>query len=121
MRRERVRPYGRPMIDTTTITTPARTRLWSRVFAVIYDPTLWMGELSGMPRRRRELLGTATGRTLEIGGGTGLNLAHYPSDLTELIVAEPEAPMRKRLQRRAARAGRRGRRRGAPAARLPPR
>ena len=113
----RARPYGPRMINTTR--TPQPARLWSRAFAVIYDPSLWIGEVAGMRRRRRELLGTARGRTLEIGGGTGLNLAHYPSDLTELIVAEPEAPMRKRLQRRAARAGRRVRVLDAPAERLP--
>jgi ubiquinone/menaquinone biosynthesis C-methylase UbiE len=107
------------MIETTTITTPPRARLWSRGFAVIYDPSLWIGEVSGMRRRRRELLGTATGRTLEIGGGTGLNLAHYPAELTELIVAEPEATMRRRLQRRVARADARVRVLDAPAERLP--
>jgi SAM-dependent methyltransferase len=111
-------PYGRRMIDTT-IPTPGRARLWSRIFAVIYDPSLWIGELSGMRRRRRELLRTATGRTLEIGGGTGLNLAHYPADLPELIVAEPEATMRQRLEERVARAGSRVRVLDAPAERLP--
>jgi ubiquinone/menaquinone biosynthesis C-methylase UbiE len=113
------------MIDTTTTPSPTRTvssprtRLWSRAFAVIYDPTLWIGEVAGMRRRRRDLLGTATGRTLEIGGGTGLNLAHYPGDLPELILAEPEAAMRRRLVKRAAREGRRVRVLDAPAERLP--
>jgi ubiquinone/menaquinone biosynthesis C-methylase UbiE len=85
--------------------TPRDSRIWARVFAAVYDPSLWVGELAGMRRRRRELLGAATGRTLEIGGGTGLNLAHYPPDLTELIVAEPDPAMRRRLQRRARSAG----------------
>jgi SAM-dependent methyltransferase len=125
MRRNGARPYGRRMTDTTTTPSSTRTvsspraRLWSRAFAVIYDPTLWIGEVAGMRRRRRDLLGTATGRTLEIGGGTGLNIAHYPDDLPELIVAEPEAAMRRRLVKRAARAGRRVRVLDAPAERLP--
>jgi len=121
-----MRPYGRAMTDTTltpsactTTTASPPVRLWSRAFAVIYDPSLWIGEVAGMRRRRRELLATATGRTLEIGGGTGLNLAHYPSSLPELIVAEPEATMRRRLVKRAARAGRRVRVVDAPAERLP--
>ena len=108
MRAIGVRPYGRRMTDTTITPPPTRTitpsptRLWSRAFAVIYDPSLWIGEVSGMRRRRRDLLGSATGRTLEIGGGTGLNLAHYPADLPELIVAEPEPTMRRRLEKRVA-------------------
>jgi ubiquinone/menaquinone biosynthesis C-methylase UbiE len=100
------------------VTTPD-SRGWSRVFAAIYDPTLWVGELAGMRRRRRDLLGTATGRTLEIGGGTGLNLAHYPAGLPELIVAEPDESMRRRLERRAARSGHRVQVIDAPAERLP--
>jgi ubiquinone/menaquinone biosynthesis C-methylase UbiE len=102
--------------------------MWSRIFAAIYEPSLWIGELAGMRRRRGELLGAATGRTLEIGGGTGLNLAHYGDSVSELIVAEPSPAMRRRLERRAARAGRgEGSERGArqvrviaaPAERLP--
>jgi hypothetical protein len=38
------------------------------------------------------------GQTLEIGGGTGLNLVHYPDDLDGLVLAEPDPSMRKRLQ-----------------------
>jgi SAM-dependent methyltransferase len=37
---------------------------------------------------------------LEIGAGTGLNLAHYPDGLGELVLIEPEPAMRKRLARR---------------------
>jgi SAM-dependent methyltransferase len=112
-----LRPYGRRMIDEHM--TPPGSRMWSRVFATVYDPSLWIGEMAGMRRRRRELLGSATGRTLEIGGGTGLNLAHYPAGLPELIVAEPAAAMRRRLERRAARAGDHIHVIDAPAERLP--
>ena len=93
--------------------------MWSRIFAAIYEPSLWVGEVAGMRRRRGELLGAATGRTLEIGGGTGLNLAHYGDDVSELIVAEPSPPMRRRLERRAERAAGRVRVIAAPAERLP--
>jgi ubiquinone/menaquinone biosynthesis C-methylase UbiE len=71
------------------------------MFAAIYEPSLLVGELAGMRRRRRALLSAATGRTLEIGGGTGLNLGHYGEAVSELIVAEPSPPMRRRLERRA--------------------
>jgi ubiquinone/menaquinone biosynthesis C-methylase UbiE len=105
------------MLDADLTAPDSRTG--SRVFAAVYDPSLWVGELAGMRRRRRELVGAATGRTLEIGGGTGLNLAHYPAGLPELIVAEPDPAMRRRLERRAARAAGRVRVIDAPAERLP--
>ena len=38
--------------------------------------------------------------TLEIGSGTGLNVPHYPRSLDRLVLAEPDAAMRARLQRR---------------------
>jgi ubiquinone/menaquinone biosynthesis C-methylase UbiE len=38
---------------------------------------------------------------LEIGAGTGLNVQHYPQGLSELILAEPDPSMSRRLQRRA--------------------
>src|SRR6185312_4095723 len=123
MRRGRTRRYGRPMPDTNltpdTHLTPSGSGLWSRIFAAIYEPTLWIGELAGMRRRRQELLCAATGRTLEIGGGTGLNLDHYGDEVSELIVAEPSPAMRRRLERRAEQADGRVRVIAAPAERLP--
>ena len=86
---------------TLQLDSAPESRTWSRVFAAIYEPTLWIGEWAGMRRRRHDLVAQAQGRTLEIGSGTGLNLRHYPDDLEELVLAEPEAPMRKRLQRAA--------------------
>src|SRR3954463_13145186 len=96
--------HRRPIVagmTTTTIhaTPPVRSGGWGRVFAAVYNPSLWAGELAGMRSRRRDLLALARGRTLELGGGTGLNLPHYPEDLDELILAEPAAPMRKRLEK----------------------
>ncbi|HEY6962542.1 MAG TPA: class I SAM-dependent methyltransferase [Gaiellaceae bacterium] len=73
---------------------------WATGFAFIYEPTLWLGEHFGMRRHRRALLAEARGRVLEIGAGTGLNLAHYPADVDELILTEPDASMHRRLLRR---------------------
>ena len=42
---------------------------------------------------------------VEIGAGTGLNVAHYPDQLHELVLVEPEPAMRERLTRRIRRAG----------------
>src|SRR3954467_13948572 len=80
--------------------------LWGRAFAALYDPLLWAGERAGMRSRRRELLAQARGRTLELGSGTGLNVPLYPDVLDELSLAEPAAPMRKRLERVVRRSGR---------------
>lgn len=73
---------------------------WSRMFALLYDPFLWMGEVRGMRARRRALVAQARGRVLEIGAGTGLNLPHYPPTIAELTLTEPEEPMARRLERK---------------------
>ena len=83
-----------------------RQTLWARIGACIYDPFLALAERRGMASQRRALLATARGRVLEIGAGTGLNLAHYPAGIDELVLSEPEPAMRGRLERRAARSGR---------------
>ncbi len=51
---------------------------------------------------RAELLGEARGRTLELGAGTGHNLAHYPGSVSELVLTEPDPHMARRLRRRLA-------------------
>jgi ubiquinone/menaquinone biosynthesis C-methylase UbiE len=77
------------------------------VFAAIYDRMMSRGEERGMGERRRELLVHARGRTLEIGAGTGANIAYYPDEVEELILAEPFEPMRRQLERKLAESGRR--------------
>ncbi|MCP9274841.1 class I SAM-dependent methyltransferase [Mycolicibacterium arenosum] len=84
--------------------TPSTT--WLRIFAVVYDPVLWLGELFGMRRRRRDLVAAARGRVIEIGAGTGLNVAYYPEAVDELVLTEPEPGMRRKLERRTAREAR---------------
>ena len=87
--------------------------------ARVYDPFVWLGELAGMRSRRSVLVGNARGRVVEIGAGTGLNIAHYPDEITELVLTEPDAAMRRRLARRLQRDGRGARIVDAPAERLP--
>jgi ubiquinone/menaquinone biosynthesis C-methylase UbiE len=62
----------------------------SGLSARLYDPFLWWGEKSGLSKKRDRLLEAARGEVLEIGAGTGLNLAHYPSGLDRLVLTEPE-------------------------------
>ena len=95
------------------------SRAWARVFAAVYEPFLWVGEQAGLRKHRKELLERSTGCTIEIGAGTGLNLAHYPDDLDELVLVEPDAAMRHRLADRLARTRRRARLVDAPAEQLP--
>lgn len=59
-------------------------------------------ERAGLASWRAQALQPLRGRVLEIGGGTGLNLAHYLPGV-ELIVAEPDRHMRARLLARAGR------------------
>jgi ubiquinone/menaquinone biosynthesis C-methylase UbiE len=93
---------------------------WARAFALAYDPFLWAGEHAGVRAVRRELIGQAHGCTVEIGSGTGLNLPHYPDDLDELVLAEPDPAMHLRLEQRLRRSGRvRARVAAVPAERLP--
>ena len=92
---------------------------WLRILALVYDPFLWLGEIAGMRRRRSALLGGTRGRVVEIGAGTGLNIAHYPDGIGELVLIEPEPAMRRRLARRLQRHARVARIVDAPAERLP--
>lgn len=73
-----------------------------RFFAAIYDRMLASTEDAGLREMRADLLRTAEGRTLELGAGTGLNLAHYTAAVTDLILTEPDPHMAKRLRERLA-------------------
>ena len=71
-----------------------------RLFAGVYDRLMADTEEAGLSDRRHTILAEASGRTVELGAGTGLNLAHYP-DGVELILTEPFPPMAKQLRERA--------------------
>jgi ubiquinone/menaquinone biosynthesis C-methylase UbiE len=51
--------------------------------------------------RRAELLAGLSGRVIEIGAGNGLNFAHYPATVAEVVAVEPEADLRRRARRAA--------------------
>ncbi|MET0474794.1 MAG: class I SAM-dependent methyltransferase [Mycobacterium sp.] len=109
------------MTDTTITETTASSRAWLRIFALVYDPFLWLGEVAGLRKRRKALLANARGRVVEIGAGTGLNAAHYPDDdrICELVLTEPDAAMRRKLARCLRLRGREARIVDAPAECLP--
>lgn len=92
---------------------------WGRLFSAFYDRAMKSTEEAGMREIRREALSEAAGRTIDIGAGTGLNVALYPPQVTELVLAEPDEHMLKRLRPKLARGGRRAEVVQAPADRLP--
>lgn len=51
-------------------------------------------------QHRRQVLASAHGDVLEIGFGTGLNLAHYPSQVRKITTVDPNAGMHRLAQRR---------------------
>ena len=54
---------------------------------------------------RRELLSRVSGDVLEIGFGTGLNLAHYPAHVRKIVTVDPNPGMSKRAMKRIQKAG----------------
>ncbi len=66
--------------------------LRGRFFAATYDRQMTKAEKAGLTALRAGLLAQATGRVLEIGGGTGANLAHYGPAVESLTITEPEVP-----------------------------
>ncbi|MGX1545774.1 class I SAM-dependent methyltransferase [Streptomyces adustus] len=48
----------------------------------------------GMGRVRERLLAGLSGRVIEIGAGNGLNFAHYPRTVSEVVAIEPERLLR---------------------------
>ena len=78
--------------------------LGKRLFAVWYDRLNAAVEGRVIPFRRLTA-GVSQGRVLEIGGGTGANLAHYPPS-ARITVPEPNPHMVRRLKRSAERLGR---------------
>ena len=73
---------------------------WGRAFAWGYDRFQQRAEAAGMRERRREFLGQARGRCLEVGSGTGLNLDAWPKDV-DLVLSEPDPHMAAQLRKKA--------------------
>jgi ubiquinone/menaquinone biosynthesis C-methylase UbiE len=105
--------------DTVTQEVQGRDSAWAHAFALLYDPFVWVSERAGLRAHRQQLLASAHGYTVEIGSGTGLNLPHYPDAVGELVLAEPDAPMRALLGKKLSRSKNRTRLIDAPAERLP--
>jgi ubiquinone/menaquinone biosynthesis C-methylase UbiE len=70
------------------------------IFARFYDRMMDGTERAGLAEMREELLASASGRVLEVGAGTGLNLEHYTNAVTDLVLCEPDPHMASRLRER---------------------
>lgn len=64
------------------------------LFARVYSRFSHAAESRGQADYRRRLLAGLRGRVVEIGAGNGLNFAHYPAAVEEVVAVEPEAHLR---------------------------
>jgi len=67
------------------------------LFAAVYDPIMQRTLERTFRSWRSELLAHADGDVLEVGAGTGANLPYY-TQARRLVLCEPEAAMRRRLE-----------------------
>jgi ubiquinone/menaquinone biosynthesis C-methylase UbiE len=79
-------------VSQTTVRHPVFARFFDRL------SRLMEREAGGY---RDELLSGLAGRIVEIGAGNGINFAHYPPGVEEVVAFEPEAYLRARAQRAA--------------------
>jgi ubiquinone/menaquinone biosynthesis C-methylase UbiE len=79
--------------------------LRAKLFALTYDRLMASTERGGLAEIRRDLLAHAAGDTLEVGAGTGTNLAFYGPTTVHLTLTEPDPSMLRRLEPRAAESG----------------
>ncbi|MFE5892963.1 class I SAM-dependent methyltransferase [Streptomyces sp. NPDC002285] len=76
------------------------------LFARFYARTSVSAETRmGMGGVRDRLLAGLSGRVIEIGAGNGLNFAHYPGAVSEVVAIEPERLLRQLAVESALRAG----------------
>jgi ubiquinone/menaquinone biosynthesis C-methylase UbiE len=92
---------------------------WGRAFTAFYDRAMKSTEEAGMREKRREVLSEAAGRTIDIGAGTGLNLELFPPGVSELVLAEPDPHMLKKLREKLSASGREASVIQSPAEKLP--
>src|SRR5207245_2767269 len=69
---------------------PIVARMWNRMSQ--------KAEAMGAAGHRSEALAGLTGRIIEVGAGNGMNFAHYPDTVTEVVAVEPEPFLRARAE-----------------------
>jgi len=74
----------------------AGTSVSHPLFARFFARCAPAAERLGGAAHRVELLADLEGKVIEVGAGSGLNFAHYPSSVTEVVAVEPEPYLRAR-------------------------
>jgi SAM-dependent methyltransferase len=74
------------------------------LFARMYPKAAARADRRGATEHRRRLLAGLCGRVVELGAGNGLNFAHYPTTVTEVVAIEPEPNLRAAAEAAAQRA-----------------
>jgi SAM-dependent methyltransferase len=74
------------------------------IFARVFDRVLSRAIEDEIAARRGELLAGLSGRVVEVGAGNGINFAHYPATVAEVVATEPERYLRAKAEHAAARA-----------------
>jgi ubiquinone/menaquinone biosynthesis C-methylase UbiE len=72
----------------------------SWLMAAVYDRFMRGSEEACLAQWRAELLRDVSGAVLEVGAGTGVTLPHYPNSVTRLVLSEPDAHMRRKLEKK---------------------
>ncbi|MCX4992522.1 MULTISPECIES: class I SAM-dependent methyltransferase [unclassified Streptomyces] len=83
-----LRPAGSGKVSPEAVHHPVFARYYARV-SVAAETRMGMG------RVRDRLLTGLSGRVIEIGAGNGLNFAHYPGTVAEVVAIEPERLLRR--------------------------
>jgi ubiquinone/menaquinone biosynthesis C-methylase UbiE len=70
----------------------------ARAFSAWYGQVMRRIDARGLREVRREVLGGAHGRVLDLGSGTGSNLPLFPEAVDRLVLSEPSSNMAKVLR-----------------------
>lgn len=81
------RSAGSAKLSHDAVHHPLFARYYARI-SVMAETRMGMGGV------RDRLLTGLSGRVIEIGAGNGLNFAHYPSAVSEVVAIEPERLLR---------------------------
>jgi ubiquinone/menaquinone biosynthesis C-methylase UbiE len=84
------------MSTTNDISRPRFARMYLKAGARL--------DRRGVTEHRRRLVQGLSGRVVEVGAGSGLNFAHYPATVTEVVAIEPEPTLRAAAERAASEA-----------------
>jgi len=93
-----LRPTGSGKVSRDPVHHPLFARCYARA-SVSAETRMGLG------RVRERMLASLSGRVIEIGAGNGLNFAHYPRTVSEVVAIEPERLLRQLAVESALRSG----------------